>query len=159
MLRVDPRTRYLMQKTTSSRCESNLLTKSLFQLPMRTRNDRRSILLTRYLIQQDLGSVNRLHSRASQLSYDSRLGPRSGSARVLASPSIDTKAVLSINVPSSLRQLPLARQTDHSLVEPPSSSKKKKQKTSGLTTMASHQSPHCAQYSAGQENVLANLNT
>ncbi|KAF2562811.1 hypothetical protein F2Q70_00017685 [Brassica cretica] len=44
-------------------------------------------------------------------------------------------------------------------VEPPSSNKKKKQKTSGLATMASHQSPHCAQYSPGQAIVLANLNT
>ncbi|KAF2545617.1 hypothetical protein F2Q70_00022378 [Brassica cretica] len=39
------------------------------------------------------------------------------SAHILASLSIDTNAVSSIDSPSSPRQLPLARQTDHSLVK------------------------------------------
>ncbi|KAF2587094.1 hypothetical protein F2Q70_00036143 [Brassica cretica] len=38
------------------------------------------------------------------------------SAHILASLSIDTNAVSSIDNPSSPRQLPLARQTDHSSV-------------------------------------------
>ncbi|KAF3604800.1 hypothetical protein DY000_02048128 [Brassica cretica] len=39
------------------------------------------------------------------------------SAHILGSPSTDTNAVSSIDGPSSPRQLPLARQTDHSSVK------------------------------------------
>ncbi|KAF3485581.1 hypothetical protein F2Q69_00052902 [Brassica cretica] len=106
MLRIDSRTRYLMQKTTSSHCESNVLTK--FSVSA--------------LAWQHGSSVDRCYGmsvdRCYVMSVDQcYVGHNICSARILSLPLIDTKAVSSINGPSSPRQLSLARQTDNSSVK------------------------------------------
>ncbi|KAF3501444.1 hypothetical protein F2Q69_00043209 [Brassica cretica] len=79
--------------------------------------------ITAELAGDSTGNAAVLAGRAGSCRGQARRAIRFGfghkicTAHILASLSTDSNAVTSINSPSSPRQLPLARQTDHSLVK------------------------------------------